>query len=243
MKTTSLTVLFFLFSITVFSQKNMDDVVYLKNGSKIQGSILQLYPDSIVQIKQLGGSVWIFSMKEVTMIAKEEKTPHKALISNGKGYQFGMDAGFLIGSQSSQNVAPVSVHMIHSYRIIPSLATGIGAGLEFFEPTQIPLYLDLRYYFNRKFYAPFLFIQSGTMLPLGKEISYSEGWTFKGKVGYMINSGIGFLFPMSEKSAFSVSFSYRFQELLYERKNYQLTDYTRVEQMNRFNLRFGFLLR
>jgi hypothetical protein len=243
MKTVSFLMMFFLLSVSVYSQKNMDDVVYLKNGSRIQGIILQLYPDSIVQIKQMGGSVWIFSMKEVSMIAKEDRTRHKAVIADGIGYQFGMDAGFLIGSGNSENVAPIGVHMLNSYRIIPSVAAGIGAGLEFFRTTQIPLYLDVRYYYNRKFYAPYLFVQGGAMLPLGKEINYAEGLTYKGKTGYMINSGIGFLFPMSEKSAFSLSFSYRFQELLYERKNYSLTEYIRVEQMNRFNLRFGFLLR
>lgn len=55
MKTISFSVFFMLICIVVYSQKNMDDVVYLKNGSKIQGTILQIIPDSVVQIKQMGG--------------------------------------------------------------------------------------------------------------------------------------------------------------------------------------------
>jgi hypothetical protein len=240
---------FFLISALIvicfpaISQKNMDDVVYLKNGSKIKGTIVQVYPDSIVQIKQFGGSMWIFPMKDVLMIAKEEKVNVKASIDTFDGYHFGMEAGALIGAGSNEYKAPLGIYMLHSYHITPSLAAGVGAGLEFFRITHAPVYLDLRYYLNKGYYAPFIFMEGGMMIPLGDKETDYDGSSYKGKLGYMINPGIGFLFPLSERSVFSISFSYRYHELVSEKENSPLTDYTRIERMNRFNLRIGFLLR
>ncbi len=220
----------------------MDDVVYLKNGSKIIGTILQVFPDSIVQIQQMGGSIWIFPMKEVSMIAKENRLKLKSTIYNEKGYQFSVDAGILIAAGINEYKAPLSVHVINSYHITPSFAAGIGTGLEFFRITQMPLYVDLRYSLNKKFYSPYIFMQGGGMFPLGNKQKEYDGSTYKGETGFMVNPGIGFLFPLSDKSAFSISLSYRYHELKSVR-NTPLTDYTRIEQMNRFNFRIGFILR
>jgi hypothetical protein len=243
MKTILLTSLLALIFFTAFSQKNMDDVIYLKNGSKIKGSIVQLFPDSIVQIKQLDGSMWFFLMKDVSLIAKEEKMKSQDLISDGKGFQLGAEAGFLLGSGGAEKKAPFGVHAIGSYRIFPNLALGVGTGLEFLNHTQLPLYIDTRFYVNKKFYSPYLFFQAGATLPLDKEFDIEWSTSYEAKPGYMINPGIGILFPMSEKTAFSISFSYRYNELSYKRTKPNLVDYTRIEQMNRFNLKFGFLIR
>lgn len=243
MKTILLTSLLAFIFFTAFSQKNMDDVIYLKNGSKIKGSIVQLYPDSLVQIKQLDGSMWFFPMKDVSLIAKEEKMKSRNLISDGKGFQLGVEAGFLIGSGGVEKKSPFGVHTIGSYRIIPKIAVGLGAGLEFLNHTLLPVYIDTRYYVNKHFYSPYLFIQGGVTLPLDNEYNIEWNTTYKAKPGYMINPGIGILFPMNEKTALSISFSYRYNEFSYERITPKMPDYTRIEQMNRFNLKFGFLLR
>jgi len=85
------------------AQKNMEDVIYLKNGSKINGIIMQLIPDSTVRIKQTDGSVWVFPMKEVDMIDKEIKNKYKANIADAKGYRFGIDAGIRLVSGPDSN--------------------------------------------------------------------------------------------------------------------------------------------
>ncbi len=243
MRTILLTTFLALICFTAFSQKNMDDVVYLKNGSKVKGTIIQLYPDSIVQIKQLDGSMWFFLMKDISLIAKEDNIKPRHLITDGKGFQLGVEAGFLIGTGGVEKNSPFGIHAIGSYRIIPNFAAGLGAGLEFLNHTLLPIYIDMRYYMNKKFYSPYLFVQGGVILPLDKEYNIEWNTTYKAKPGYMINPGIGILFPMNEKTALSISFSYRYNEFSYERITPKLPDYTRIEQMNRFNLKFGFLIR
>ncbi len=221
-------------------KKNMDDVIYLKNGSKVKGVILQLFPDSIVRFEQVGGTVWVFSMKEIDMIDKEEK--NKTILTKVKGYRFGIDAGFLVGSGDNQNNAPLTIQILNSYHITTSSSIGLGIGLEFFHTNQTPIFVDLRHYFNRKYYAPFCFLQGGGMIPISTKATDESGYIFKAKPGFMFNSGIGFLFPMNENLALSISLSYRYQELKFARDNSQLPDYMRIEKMNRFNIRLGFIL-
>ena len=224
------------------AQKNMEDVIYLKNGSKINGIIMQLIPDSTVRIKQTDGSVWVFPMKEVDMIDKEIKNKYKANIADAKGYRFGIDAGILIGAGDNQNNAPLSIQMLHSYHLNTYNSIGLGAGLEFFHTPRVPLFADVRHYFNRHYYAPFFFLQGGGSFPLGSGEIDNSGYNYKGKTGFMVNSGVGFLFPMNEKSALSISISYRYQNLQFARDNSMLPDYTRIEKMNRLNLRIGLIL-
>jgi len=229
-------------SLSVLAQSNMEDVVYLKNGSKIKGTILLFVPDSMVSIEQAGGSVWVFPVKEIAMMAKEERSKYRTNISQAKGYRFAIDAGILMGSGDNQNNAPLSLQMLHSFHITPSVSAGIGAGLEFFQTTQALLFADIRYYFSRKYYAPFFFLEGGALLPAGSQKADFYGYSYKGQTGWMLNSGLGFLFPMNENTALAFSLSYRYQELKFHRDNDQLPDYMRIEKMNRLNVRFGLIL-
>ena len=236
--------LFWLMSFTIptRAQKSMEDVIYLKNGSKINGTIIQLIPDSMVRFKQADGSIWVFRMKEVEMIDKEVKNTYKANISEAKGYRFGIDAGILIGAGDNQNNAPLSIQMLHSYHLKPYFTVGLGTGLEFFHTPRVPLFADVRHYFNNHYYAPFFFLQGGGLIPLNSSETDMYGYNYKSKTGFMVNSGFGFIFPMNEKSAISISLSYRYQNLQFTRDNPQLPDYTKIEKMNRLNLRLGIIL-
>jgi len=60
-----------LFISGAFAQEMMD-VVYLKNGSVIRGTILELVPEVSVKIETKDGSVFVFNMTEVEKIAREK---------------------------------------------------------------------------------------------------------------------------------------------------------------------------
>lgn len=47
------------------------DVVYLKNGSIIKGTVLQIIPDDILKIEIPGGSILVYKMADVDKITKE----------------------------------------------------------------------------------------------------------------------------------------------------------------------------
>lgn len=51
--------------------QEMQDVVYLKNGSVIRGMVIEQVPGKSLKIKTADGSVFVYSMEEVEKITKE----------------------------------------------------------------------------------------------------------------------------------------------------------------------------
>ena len=70
MKRISFILLIFVTTIS-FSQNNLDEVVYLKNGSVIRGLIIEQIPNQTLKIQTKDGSVFVYNFSEVQKITKE----------------------------------------------------------------------------------------------------------------------------------------------------------------------------
>ena len=68
--------LFTLITIISFSVSaqngNMEDVVYLKNGSIIHGTIIEQVPNESLKVKTKDGSVFVYKITEVDKMTKEQ---------------------------------------------------------------------------------------------------------------------------------------------------------------------------
>ncbi len=60
----------FVATSTVFAQQ-MEDVVHLKNGSVIRGTIIEQIPGESLKIQTQGGSVFVYTMDEIAEIGRE----------------------------------------------------------------------------------------------------------------------------------------------------------------------------
>src|SRR3954452_12312362 len=60
----------------IFAQQNLQEVVYLKNGSIIRGAIIEQVPNKSIKIQTGDGSVFVYQMDEVEKITKE--APYKS---------------------------------------------------------------------------------------------------------------------------------------------------------------------
>ena len=58
---------------------NIEDLVYLKNGSIIRGIIIELIPNESLKVQTKDGSIFAYKMTEVDKITKEQ-------IANNRGY-------------------------------------------------------------------------------------------------------------------------------------------------------------
>lgn len=65
-------VILFILSITILYAQQMEDVLYLKNGSVIRGLIIEQTPNVSVKIKTKDGSVFAYRYEEIEKFAKEE---------------------------------------------------------------------------------------------------------------------------------------------------------------------------
>jgi hypothetical protein len=70
-KVKTLLLLIFLLFISVPAQsQKMQDVVYLKNGSIIRGTIIEMIPDKTIKIES-GDNLFVYNMEDIEKIVKE----------------------------------------------------------------------------------------------------------------------------------------------------------------------------
>jgi len=81
-----LTLLFI--SNAIIAQKNMEDVVYLKNESIIRGIIIEQVPNQSIKIQTKDGSIYAYKMDEILKITKEPIAPQISYkpIKTERGY-------------------------------------------------------------------------------------------------------------------------------------------------------------
>jgi hypothetical protein len=72
--------------ITTFAsaQNNYQDVVYLKNGSIIRGTIIEQVPGKSIKIETADKSVFVYKMDEIEKLTKEENIAIKGKQYSGK---------------------------------------------------------------------------------------------------------------------------------------------------------------
>jgi len=64
---------FLFFTAGAFAQNNMEDVIYLKNGSVYRGMIIEQVPGVNYKVQIAGGSVFTVTVPEVEKITKEQR--------------------------------------------------------------------------------------------------------------------------------------------------------------------------
>ena len=94
-----------LLTVSSAVAQDMQDVVYLKNGSVIRGIVIEQVPGQSLKIKTKDGSVFVYKMDEVQKITKEE-APQMASGSSSMHYApdrfvIGVNPlGFILGGVS-----------------------------------------------------------------------------------------------------------------------------------------------
>ena len=84
MKKFIITFIFLLLASNLYAQEKMEDVVYLKNGSIIRGTIVEQIFNVSIRIKTKDGSVYVYKADEVEKVTKELLVPVKPQVSKEK---------------------------------------------------------------------------------------------------------------------------------------------------------------
>ena len=82
MKNFSLTIIFFPILLSWFTNadaQRKEDVVYLKNGSVIHGSLIEVLPNQSVKIQTADRNIFVFKMEEVEGFRYRAKDAWKAV--------------------------------------------------------------------------------------------------------------------------------------------------------------------
>lgn len=181
-------ILFVLCSVCLFvsaQAQTLYDVLYLKNGTKVIGTIVEQQPGSTIKIKDLKGNIYLFSPSEVDRMAREgavEEKPQKifdyAAVRNAKWYvafYAGAAAasmemldinyswnGLEITNPSEYWQVMGSVQAAAGYRINPQATVGLNiGGLVNSRVRYLPIMVEGTYAFLRKKVSPYVNAAAG----------------------------------------------------------------------------------
>ena len=232
--------------MSTFAQNSKRDVIYLKNGSIINGQIVSAIPSGEVKIKTRDNSLWVFEPAQIDSIRKSGN--HSAAMRSGC---FNLtEAGILVGNPGNKYQSPFSLINISGWHFKNGFSVGAGTGVEFFSETYLPVVADFRYYLKYQDANPFFEIQGGYSFSLDRPDSQyvsrnSNIWPepsgstmeIKAKGGLLLNPAIGILTPLDDHLSLAFSIGYRIMRHHYERED----DYKIDIDYNRLVLKIGLL--
>jgi len=213
MKTLILTLMMGFMSIAAFGQDKLD-VVYLKDGRVVKGSIIKPLDAEGVQIMTTESDVYTFAAEEVARVARErfehDNLKNKIIVHDGEGFTniTTLGLGFGIGStgergEVNNDQTYFSLHTVNGYHFSRSLSLGVGVGIDWFDGYElVPLYADVRIYPGLTEWAPFFYGNLG--FGLGVLEDAHDG-------GLMAGIGGGIQKSINPNFALVGSLGYRFQ--------------------------------
>jgi len=243
----------FIFPKSVLAQENMQDVVYLKNGSILHGDIIEIKANESITLKSNCGDTWVLNQTEIDRIEKETipksivvKDSQKNISYKNKGFYSNVNVGFMFGGNQDTPFPPLSLMFVSGYQFNWGLALGVGLGLDLVNEAYMPAVADIRYTFKDSKVSHFIYVQGGYALSLEDPDPYDYDYygyydsDLESKGGYIINPGIGFKINLNNKSAFSFGIGYKYMEINHTYKEYNGQEIDRTIKYNRITLGFGY---
>lgn len=147
-----------LFVVAELSAQRYDEVVYLKNGSEIRGSVIEYTSGETIKIQTRDGSIFVFQSNEVERIS---------IVRNIKEKTAGLEQGhrwFVEYAETIGECSRIELSGVYGYQIRPKLFIGGGAGFHYYfdeDAYEVPIFVDVRYDFINRRATPFVDVRGG----------------------------------------------------------------------------------
>lgn len=148
------------------------DVVYLKNGSVIKGSVIEMVPNQSIKVQTADGSLFVYQMNEVDRIERDAKKQNNEVeeITDDylqRGFRGLLDLGAHFGFGDAEDSYQVSAAFTGGYQINRMLFVGAGIAPtlnlfdnEYYDEIEttflLPIYSAIRLDFINKKVTPFI---------------------------------------------------------------------------------------
>jgi len=204
-----------------YGQNNMEDVVYLKNGSIIRGIIIEQVPNQSIKIQTKDRNVFDFKYDEIEKMTKEN-LPVDNSHNNPKVTEF-KKSGFInlteinyspgisdvkVGNYNVKNGDySFGIRTVNGYQFNEYLSLGIGIGIDKYkEETLLPITFEERTTILKGKVSPVFTVNVGYAVGLNDV-----------KGGLVINPQIGIKIYITKNIAylFNVGYKWKDQEVTY----------------------------
>lgn len=235
-----------------FSQSEMQEVVYLKNGSIIKGIIVEEVPNKSLKIQTPDGSLFFCDLNDVEKITKEvpvrtsyrrtESLDNQSMGNPGSqikanGYKAFIDFGYTVGTGDNA-IGRAELTTSHGYQFNPYLFIGGGAGVQYYHEAEtftLPVFADIRANFTQGAIVPFAGVKAGYTLNLTDEL-YG--------IGAYLAPSVGVKFVLPDRKAINLSLGYtaQFVKVTYDYdygSGYHSSSYSSTENLGGVTIRLG----
>lgn len=140
-------------TITMGVAQNLQEVVYLKNGSIVRGVVIEQIPGVSLKIQTSDGSVFAYQMSEVIKITKETtnyRNGNSLRLNNNSGNKTGymgfIDFGYTFGI-GDWGVDRLELSTSHGYQFTPYLYVGAGVAANYYTDAEtfgLPIFAHIR---------------------------------------------------------------------------------------------------
>ncbi|MEI6124141.1 MAG: hypothetical protein WCQ95_11010 [Bacteroidota bacterium] len=211
MKTTKILLLLTTFLLLVsgaFAQNIMQDVVYLKNGGIIRGTLIELVPDKHIKIQTVDGNVFVYQMSEIEKYVKEAVYhPQIIKVKDFTGMKLGyygvVESGLGIGFGYDISILDSKLNIISGYRVNTWFAVGAGWGIRIRPGNEMymPVFIDVRSNFLNKPTSPYISLDAG----------YGFCPSYHRLSGFMMSPTLGVSVKLKSNFAINLGLNYEMQ--------------------------------
>ncbi len=240
MKQIVLLLLFNTLVLFAYSQRNYQDVVYLKNGGIPKGVIIEQTPKISLKIETIEKNVFAYQISEIEKIAKELKQNNKVKKGLSKGYKGIIEVGYQlgIGSTITDNV---KINLINGYQYNPYFSLGIGIGFRVYlnKSTEsftiennlltFPIFADIKFNLLDKKASPFISLSPGYSFNLNDNFL---------KSGFIFGINSGFTIITNSENSINIGVGLENQEVDIIQSSRNSKSYKTIS-LNTFNINFG----
>ncbi len=234
------------------------ETVYLKDGQVVKGKIISYTKGDRLSMYDQAGNEFIFKDEDIRRIVQDVdrytlkkylrqrrkmlRPFNYAFPETGTYYEVSLSTFTSDTSIDEPDQTAVGVHFAVGKQWNRNFGTGIGIGLDGYDSfgsgtTLMPLYVQARGYFRKKWQSPFYAFNGGYAFSLGGD---TEAFQIEAEGGWMFHPALGWRFGASAQSNFTLDLGVKYQKAYIERiSNFNGDLEIRDILYRRLTLRFG----
>jgi|GEM_PF-1117722 len=180
------------------------DVLYLKNGSVIHGTVLA-YDSATIRMENQVKDTLVYPVQDVARVAR---MPRPLLVSRQGVYGI-MEAGVQFSGDEG-----LVLRAIAGYRFAWQWQGGIGIGLDDYELRSVPVFADIRYDFSRKTHSLFTYAGAGISMPWPSSEQLVRNEDPEKKIpGLYVHAGLGYKIRSGHNNSLHLSAGYSYASM------------------------------
>lgn len=246
-----------ILSLNLFSQEEQKGTVYLFSGSVIKGKVVSMDEFGGVKVEISGGSILYFDGEEVERVTFEPVLPPTqgpdAVFGDPEEYYAtdgwfrSLDAGFLIGSNTTTNTFSNGyIRSFIGYQTSELFSISAGVGLDIYGRREgganliLPALLLAETEFIKGKITPLAYLYLGNGFLLNKEDRIEQNTTALTNVGLTFGFGSGVRLYADNNSAVFVRVGYNYSDQTYSSRNLENDVVTSDKPIHSTTIAIGF---